>query len=550
LDTYAVERCPLNRRKAKAMIRSATRSPKSEIRNPQWACCLLLLLAIPVVAATPVINGFNLARSFTCGERYFLMWADGMELGLTIRLTQAGQPDIIATHVGGIEYDGEALGWVRGVFALSPGVAGGFWSVVITNPGGESATLTDALEVVADCPRGRVGDLYVCNSSRDTILQFDGMTGVFVCVFAGRPPGLNAESFTPLDLAWAANGHLWVSSATSGDNPSSVAEYDGNTGAFLRFVVAPRRPSEGLQGPVSLSLGGPSGALYMASQGGPGHPDALVYRIEDGLLALPEIVLEPEIAPLPVMVNPSHGRFASNGNYLLLGTSITIPVPTLREFDGQTLGFVRDLAIDLGSKFGVVETPDGLSYLVTENRDNRVDCYDITTGQYTRTLIPGPSSPDPYQAMNSPFDIAFGPNGHVYVSAHGTLVQGVPPFGPTLDGGAVHEFDPATGAQIQVIGHADSFDAWLAWPADKLFHPHGMEFKPMPGDYASVGGAFGGNWRIDLDDATKLATALTGPGVLSHDPHSLLSFDANRDGDIDLMDCAAFQRLFGATISH
>ncbi len=518
------------------------------------------------------INSFNLTNSYTCGERTFLMWADGLEPGLTIKLTQAGQPDIVATSIGGIEYELLRLGWVRGVFDLSPGVAGGFWSVVVTNAGGESTTLTDALEVVADCPRGAVGDLYVCNTWHDSqagqnILQFDGMTGVFVCTFAETPPGLNSETFMPFDLAWAPNGHLWVTSTSPYEyNPKSVVEYDGNTGAFIRYVVPPTTPAEGFRRPWSLSLGGPTGALYMVNKGTSGNPDAVVYRFEDGSPGPPEVVLEPEIAPVPVMVNPQTGRFASNGNFLLLGTTLGAPVPTFREFDGQTLAFVRDLAIPaVSTKRGVIETLDGSSYLVSESlpEDGRVDRYDIATGQLAGTFIPrNPAQDDPqdpmfYQAMRTPWDIAFGPNGHLYVSADHTWVQGLFPRNDDSVGG-VHEFDPVTGAQIQVIGHADSHDSnGVGWPADKLRNPHGIEFKPMPGDYASSGGAFGGDWQVDLNDFAKLTgvspftgqPVFTGPNVPGKDAHALLSFDFDRDNDLDLKDYAAFQRAFGTTLS-
>jgi hypothetical protein len=272
-----------------------------------------------------------------------------------------------------------------------------------------------------------------------------------------------------------------------------------------------------------------------------------VYRLDDEPPALPIVVLEPEIAPLPVMQNPRTGRFASNGNFLLLGTNVTdFPIPTFREFDAQTLEFVRDLAIDFGDKAGVVETPDGLSYLVTENRWNRVDRYDIAAGQLVGTFIAEPSSPDPYQAMKWPNDIAFGPDGYLYVSATGTWVLGVPPYGSTIGGGGVHVFDPVTGEQIGLIGHMDSVDG-LTWQPAKLLGPSAIEFKPMPGDYASSGGAFGGDWRVDLGDAARFVPALAGPGVTSSDPHCLLSFDADRGGGIDLADFAAFQRVFGAS---
>ena len=533
--------------------------------HSRWlvAAALVFSFIVPPAAPAladppPLLTGIDATLAFTCGERHIHLSGQNLQAGATVKLTRAGEPDLVASEVVLIQMP-EPGTLLRSRFDVTPGTAAGLWSVVCTNPDAKSATLVDVLEVVADCPRGAVGDLYVCNSSLDNIVQFDGLTGDFVCIFADRPPGTDHNTFSPFDLAWAPNGHLWVTSATDFDNPNSVIEYDGSTGAFIRYVVPPTTAAEGLQSVITLSFGGPDGRLYLVSPDQvPGLPDAKVYRYQDGSPGLPEVVLEPEIAPEPVILRPTTGKFASNGNYLLLGTSTTIgpPIPTLREFDGQTpdswpLGFVRDLAIDYGDKRGVVETPDGLFYLVSENRWDRVDRYDIASGQLLDTFIAAPSSPDHYQKMRYPWDIAFGPNGNVFVSAEGTYVRGIPPYmdGIDLPAGGVHVFHPVTGDQIGLIGHMDYFGG-DEWQPEKLAAPHGIEFKPMPGDYASAGGAFGGNWEIDLDDAARLVPALTGPGVTLSDPHSLLSFDAERDSDLDLADFAAFQCAFGATMGN
>lgn len=533
-----------------------------------WLVAVVLVLSFIVPPAAPaladpppLLTGIDATLAFTCGERHIHLSGEDLQAGATVKLTRAGEPDLVASEVVLIQMP-EPGTLLRCRFDVPPGTAAGLWSVVCTNPDAKSATLVDVLEVVADCPRGAVGDLYVCNTALDNIMQFDGLTGDFVCIFADRPPGTDNNTFSPFDLAWAPNGHLWVISVTDFDNPNSVIEYDGSTGAFIGYVVPPTTPSEGLQDITALSFGGPDGRLYLVSPDevpGPG-PEAKVYGYEDGAPGLPEVVLEPEIVPEPVMLRPRTGRFASNGNYLLLGTSNTIgpPIPTFREFDGQTpdswpLGFVRDLAIDYGDKTGVVETPDGLFYLVSENRWDRVDRYDIASGQLLDTFIPDLPAPgdEMYEDLRWPWEIAFGPDGNVFVSAEGTYLRGIPPYmdGIDIDGGGVHVFDPVTGEQIGLIGHMDYVDG-LTWQPEELLQPHGIEFKPMPGDYASAGGAFGGNWQVDLDDAARLVPALTGPGVTSSDPHSLLSFDAERDGDLDLADFAAFQCAFGATMGN
>ena len=145
--------------------------------------------------------------------------------------------------------------------------------------------------------------------------------------------------------------------------------------------------------------------------------------------------------------------------------------------------------------------------------------------------------------------MAIGPSGHLYVSAEDTFVPDIAPF-DYFSMGAIHELDLQTGQQIRVIGRQNFFGCGSCTDPQRLWEPHGIEFKPMLGDYASAGGAFNGDWQVDLADFEKLQGGFTGPGSLSMDPHRLLSFDADRDGDLDLEDFAAFQRRFGTSLDN
>jgi hypothetical protein len=77
-----------------------------------------------------------------------------------------------------------------------------------------------------------------------------------------------------------------------------------------------------------------------------------------------------------------------------------------------------------------------------------------------------------------------------------------------------------------------------------------MEFKPYPGDFASAGGSFHGDWVIDENDRTRFIAALDGtsPGYLTG--ANLLSFDMNRDGAIDCADWPLFAAAFEASSGY
>ncbi|MCG8403601.1 MAG: hypothetical protein MI923_00240, partial [Phycisphaerales bacterium] len=258
-------------------------------RRLLWISMSVLLLAPAAARAgtgalPPVLNGMDVATVYTCAETR-LFYIDGINLqeGATVRLTKTGETDLVGSEVLVITPAHENGKQVRCTFFFPPGTAAGFWSVVVTNPDAQVGTLVDVLEVIDDCPRGAVGDLYVCNSTQDNILQYDGMNGELVCIFADElPPGIDLFDFQPTDLAWAPNGHLWVSTTEPfAVGPDAVVEYDGETGEYLRYVVPPDSPE--FLDPTfvlhTLSTGGPNGMLCLAQVKSEGnvvhgwHPD-------------------------------------------------------------------------------------------------------------------------------------------------------------------------------------------------------------------------------------------------------------------------------------
>jgi hypothetical protein len=333
-----------------------------------------------------------------------------------------------------------------------------------------------------------------------------------VCIFAVKPPDLDPVQFQPTDLAWAPNGNLWVISIGASASLRCMVEYDGQTGEFLGYIVDP------VPGPTlppgapgaCLSFGGPDGNIYLPAFTGVFGDKIYEYdRVTQANLGV-------VCSPSPPMHTPRRARFTSNGNYLIGGQTGGSPVPTIREYDGTTFELTRDFAVEAGtSRYGFLETADGCCYLASRSNGQHVDKFDITTAEHLGEFIPrspcldmGPQLPAPdcdpidpcyWEAMKGPTDMAYGPNGHLYVCANDTPLElaeswhkrGYCQFAV----GAVHEFDPVTGDQIQVIGKQGIFEfPWLASAPERSYKPEAIEFKPMPGDFGSSGAAFGGDW--------------------------------------------------------
>ncbi len=511
--------------------------------------------ALEVLACPPpLLTGIDAALAFACGERSLYVEGERFAPGATVRLTKAGEADIVASEVTicnmAVEPMPEGLPDMiaRCVFDLSPGTAGGFWSVVLTNPDAQSATLPDALEVDPSCPRGAVGHLYVSNTYARNVLQYDSISGELVCVFVANVAAHGGSlSAYPGDLLWAPNGHLWVNTNDPLGGGSLVLEFDGNTGEFIRFVVSPADPIPPGIAVDSLALGGPNGNLFVqADYGIPGHYDTREY--ERATWAFLGIALD----DVPPMDGRLYGKFVSNGNYLVAGSSGMSPVPIIREYDPVTFQLIHE-HIGIGSNAFFVEWWDG--YYVAERISHQIKRYSLETLEHLDTPIRtspcfpcGPVELCCFEMMNGPFDVAFGPNGNLFVLANKTPVPCPGCVGGHYPRGAVHEFDPLTGNQIRLIGRQGFRESTTGdWDPQQLNGPEAMEFKPLLGDYAGSGAAFQGDWVIDERDLTHFGSAFSGAGNVQINPHYRLSFDFDRDEDIDCDDWPAFQAAFLAS---
>jgi len=91
-------------------------------------------------ATAPAITGLTPGTSTLSGTMAISMTGSGFLLGANVRLTKAGQPDVVAT---GQEIIGDTAKFRVNV----EGLAQGLWNVVLTNPDGRTVTLPNGFSV-------------------------------------------------------------------------------------------------------------------------------------------------------------------------------------------------------------------------------------------------------------------------------------------------------------------------------------------------------------------------------------------------------------------
>lgn len=530
-----------------------------------------LLLAGPVVAGgdpPPVIVEIqSVSKFYACGERVLAFMIENVDWPPVIKLVKDGEPDIVAEHMN---FDGDyPNGQIQCIVQIDEQTAGGLWSVVLTNPDNHSSRVEDAVEVVPNCPRGRVGDLYVASDAgrngvedwwpegpegprvenphwgHGNVLQFDEVTADFICNFAfgGGEDDLD-WLVTAQDLAWGPNGNLFVCDARHIDDIGNVAlggkviEYDGRSGAYVRTFVPVF--SGGLEIARSLAFGGPDGNLYVHSP----DPSDGVFEYDGKTGEFVRIAFRP-FADFGFQVNEIN--FSPNGNMLLL-MSVGSSGPSFVEMgfnpDTGEWELVRVILEEfLADRYGLAFEADHGSWVICRDNDGvpgEVDRVIVESGEIVETVVvydPG----DPMH-LDTPQDLAYGPGGHLFVCGTHTNVV------PRGNDGAMHEYDP-TSIPFEPV-------RVFAWPhglaterqaiEGEVIVPRHVEFKPLPGDYG--GKQAGGDWDVDLFDYARFFDAFTGPGAPCNDPLARVAFDQDRDGDIDYADFGAFQRHFGKTV--
>lgn len=92
------------------------------------------------VAPTPTLASVAPATGNT-GTVVMSVSGANILLGATVKLTKSAQPDILATSI-------EAIGDLVKCRADITGRAAGLWNIVVTNPGGQTATLANAFSII------------------------------------------------------------------------------------------------------------------------------------------------------------------------------------------------------------------------------------------------------------------------------------------------------------------------------------------------------------------------------------------------------------------
>jgi WD40 repeat protein len=234
---------------------------------------------------------------------------------------------------------------------------------------------------------GPNGTLYVSSFNTNSVQNYDATTGTFIAPFVtDDPTTLNIDEssglFGPTTLLFGpdANGDGSADLYVSSFNTNVVKRFDGATGAFIDDFVADDPTtfdvdeSGGLDGPAGLVIG-PDGNFYVSS------------RLTNTVLL-----------------------YGATGAF----------IRTFVADDPATVDVDED---------GGLEQPGGLAFgpdnhlYVSSSATNQVLRYDGISGQFLGAFVtdnPITQQIDESGGVNSPRDLAFGPDGTLFVASNGT----------------------------------------------------------------------------------------------------------------------------------
>jgi glucose/arabinose dehydrogenase len=274
------------------------------------------------------------------------------------------------------------------------------------------------LFVLAACSSSATADnLYVSDASLFTVSVFDATTGAFTGTLT--PTGGWGD---PTGIAVGPNGDVYVADAAN-----NVVDQFSASGAFLDTFI-----SSGLFMPSGMAFG-PDGNLYVANWG-PGN-DSYIVRFDSSGSPVDGSPFVPSSTGL---YDPGAIAFGPDGN-LYIADSSNDAVDTVILTSGlfSTLIPAGCPSTPFSNPQGVAFGPDGGLYV----SDAGYGCYDPSApGQYldfgvykydTSGNLLGTFVAT--NLLDTPIDLAFGPDGNVYV---------------TDSDARVAEFDGTTGAYI------------------------------------------------------------------------------------------------------
>jgi hypothetical protein len=261
---------------------------------------------------------------------------------------------------------------------------------------------------------GPDGNLYTSTgpgAGYDAITEYNGTTGALIGSFV---PPVNGQDEQPDGLAFN-DGYFYVGSSINNE----VLQYNAATGAFVSVFVS------GVSGPADLAFGpdasGDANAdLYVSSSSG--------------------------VSRYNGTTGASLGTYITNGSGGLSGAGamtfdpsqtylyVTFSTNQVLKYNARTGAYVgvaasAGVSDPIDVKFG---PNDGLLYVLSAG-NNRILRY-TATGTYVDDYVPAGSG-----GMVDPHQMAFGPNGDLYVSAVGDSLQQYGADGQIFDFGTESE---------------------------------------------------------------------------------------------------------------
>gem|GEM_PF-2096651 len=401
-------------------------------------------------------------------------------------------------------------------------MAGGPWDVVVVNPDGQMDTLASAIEV-APCYAAVEENLFVLGyrhrlATRHGLFEYDGASGNLVGFAvedsATTLSGEDGDLYLSSGFAFGHGGNVLITSRNPGDG--SVLEYDGITGRKLgTFIPA---GMGGMLIPRKLTFG-PNGNLFVLHRGTNGPSGILEFDALTGAFVRDFV----PFGSCGLFNFACDFEFGSNGN--LYVTDCTCPSLGANGgvylFDGQIGECLAAPLIPVFPEYPDINTHSALEFsphngnLVLPWRTptappgaglGRVTEHDPETGELLATPIPPPAD-DIEQAYASDL----GPSGHLFVASY-------PDY--------VFEYDlvSSLGLGLFATQVPASGGGWAA--ANEIM------FRRRAGDA-------NGDWDLDLADFGAFQRCFSGEGVTPGD-YNCLTFDHDRDGDVDLDDLAGF----------
>jgi WD40 repeat protein len=326
---------------------------------------------------------------------------------------------------------------------VAPGTTSSYRAVV-TDGAGSMAQGPVTVEVVSGAGNAVCDTrLLVSSAHNDRVLRYDPVSRSFVDTFvAAGSGGLDG----PAKLAFARDGSLLVNSQST----NQVLRYDGTSGAFLGVLVpsVPNGPSV----PVGLEIG-PDGDVYVANVG---TNDVRRYDSTTG-------------AYLGAFVTPGAGglnqptgiEFGDDGYFYVASRTGN----DIKRYDSTTGAYVDDFT-PAGSGLGLPRglafhpRPGGDLFVGSESNDS-VEWFDGDSG-----LPKGPLVPPGRGTLDRANDLAYGPEGNLYVAS--------------LDNDKVLIFGEHTGVFLGELPSGNGLDgpAWLTFTlycGDGICDPTGGE---------------------------------------------------------------------------